>query len=295
MSESKFTFASHVDWLTVTGKYPPMVARNPPTESTTAYVNAVSIITNIFKLSEYNFDVRGAGRFYEWYFQDSNRGIRIDISSRARQGYMVQFQGKFFSGDASVIVGLLDAAATYTLQITRLDAAIDVFHTAELPRDVFEALRPTADNPPRRKLDFITSKTGETLAIGSRDSRFYLRIYDKSAEQGVDFTWVRVELEVKQDAAHALLGLDEKTIMRRAAAKSLEMMEGYSGNLSEAVSLVADGLAPLSSHSRPDTTDTERWIMATVLPALKKFAVQDHDGAKRVYERLMREWIPLVK
>jgi phage replication initiation protein len=43
---------------------------------------------------------------------------------------------------------------------------------------------------------------GDTLAFGSRSSESYIRVYDKAAQQHmVDFHWVRVELELKDDRA----------------------------------------------------------------------------------------------
>lgn len=60
-----------------------------------------------------------------------------------------------------------------------------------------------------------TEKMGDTVNLGSRKSDSFIRIYDKAAEQkargedlpeGVE-TWVRVELELKKDKAHAVARL----------------------------------------------------------------------------------------
>jgi len=53
--------------------------------------------------------------------------------------------------------------------------------------------------------------TGQTLALGSRQSDSYLRIYDKAAQQRasgveVEGKWVRYEMEWKSDRAHAVAG-----------------------------------------------------------------------------------------
>ena len=46
---------------------------------------------------------------------------------------------------------------------------------------------------------------GRTLYFGSRSSESFVRIYDKALQTGTQGRWIRVELELKGDRAHAVL------------------------------------------------------------------------------------------
>lgn len=278
---SNYTFSVKTDWITVSGKYPPSVQKNPPTESQTAYVNAVSILINVFNIRDFKIAPAGNGRFYRWIFNDNERGIRVHISDRSNQGWLVEFTGRAFNLVDRLDEYIIESVRNNDIRITRYDVAVDVFHSDITVAEIHADVRPTVDRPTKYRVDLIQSKTGESMAVGSRDSQFYLRIYDKAAEQLADFNWLRVELEIKHDAAHALAG-DVATLHRRAAAKMLEMLENHFSDVTNAVSAVAGGLKPLGGHVRSDVTDTERWFLTTVLPAFKKLALNDTAAYRRV-------------
>lgn len=59
---------------------------------------------------------------------------------------------------------------------------------------------------------------GKTLYVGNRSGRRYVRLYDKAAEQGVEGTWVRCEVEFKREHAqtavdHLLSGADARELL----------------------------------------------------------------------------------
>ena len=88
-------------------------------------------------------------------------------------------------------------------RITRLDLCIDVMI------DYFDITRLVAAY---EKGDITTKARGgsvirniqdrgHTLYVGRRGSRKLLRVYDKGAQLGISANWVRIELELRRDAA----------------------------------------------------------------------------------------------
>jgi phage replication initiation protein len=97
---------------------------------------------------------------------------------------------------------------------TRCDLAIDdrqgVLDMEEMQQAVAGGLV-VARFAKTKKFDEHDRKTGRVtgrgLYFGSRKSEMFIRIYDKALEQRVDYHWIRVELELKDGKADAVMRL----------------------------------------------------------------------------------------
>jgi len=157
--------------------------------------------------------------------------------------------------------------------ISRLDLAFDVLKT---PVDI--DLLATAPQVPGKegsakgKSIVTTLPRGKTLYVGSRQSDKFLRIYDKSAEQGweEEVKWTRIELELKKQtakmAAAVLSGLD------------FQQMADFSGGLIKGVfnpvtPLWADifnqGVIRMPS-TKASSHSTLKWLLETVAKTVAK-------------------------
>lgn len=104
-------------------------------------------------------------------------------------------------------------ALAYGAKVSRYDLARDdkagILDLGELERccDVGAVATKARKWHPAGDRAFGGGRLGYTLAIGSRQSETYLRLYDKALEQGVEGHWVRAELELKGDRAQAAFEL----------------------------------------------------------------------------------------
>lgn len=156
---------------------------------------------------------------------------RVDTNTiRTEQGSLATFGG----GDLRVLSdnGINPYyLAAYTaekkfLHCSRMDLAIDLMYANYDPTDIVIAWREKRVKTHARDINQIigydkeTSRTGNTVYVGSRTSETYLRVYDKGLEQGSDVLWTRIELELKKGKAklahQATINNSVSTIMSSA-------------------------------------------------------------------------------
>ncbi len=93
--------------------------------------------------------------------------------------------------------------------ITRLDLAIDdyggLLDLDQMEEAIRQGLFTSRFRSPPRIESGIDPKTGQgvgkCIRFGRRTSEVFLRVYDKAAEQGEDFHWIRFEIELKGEKA----------------------------------------------------------------------------------------------
>lgn len=89
-----------------------------------------------------------------------------------------------------------------TINITRLDIAMDLFHDNNLLNSIVEAYNSDNYRSKTKSSNIIISKgcngrIGTTINFGSRQSSVVIRIYDKASEQDLEVNWIRIEVECK--------------------------------------------------------------------------------------------------
>lgn len=134
------------------------------------------------------------------------------------RGIHVSLPGSFLGAiPYKQYIGLLAYIFSNHGTISRLDVAFDDFSGLVSMRRVEACLRKgafvsrvkLARSGKRSSIRFASSlyhggKLGRTAYIGSSASNTLVRIYDKALEQGVGSSWIRVELQLRSDRAHAL-------------------------------------------------------------------------------------------
>ena len=106
-------------------------------------------------------------------------------------------------GGRDIFHDLLTTNLAQAIRLRRIDIAIDDFQQILDMRIIEKKVdNGEVSTKLRKKTTYkgLDDTTGHTVGIGSRDN-FYLRIYDKSAEQKTDYPWIRTELEIRKDAA----------------------------------------------------------------------------------------------
>lgn len=171
-------------------------------------ITADDLICNVLHLGGLEWQRLDYGR-YGYHAQMVLGSIRILHDGTPQMGICLELLGagcrelEQLCQRSDVFYMLLTTEYADTIHLTRIDIAIDDYqklldmtvvehkvHNDEIAtylqnRTVYKGLNGTA---------------GHTVYLGSR-SRYMLRIYDKAAEQRTSYKWVRVELEIRHDAA----------------------------------------------------------------------------------------------
>lgn len=197
-------------------------------------------------------------------------------STSERQGVHFQYPGSALAAlGASGIppTAVLHKCLAAEGKVTRLDLAIDlideVCSISSIARYVNKKKYPGRALQDRH---VKSSDGGETLYLGAPSSERQMRIYNKAAESGLDMKWTRLEIELRDDTA--------KTIARAFHSGSM-------GTLHDACWSIACKMIDLRENKHyalfgratdvigvpkiEKVTDTEKWIIEQVAPALEKF------------------------
>ena len=189
----------------------------------------IDAVLSLFGFSKYDLVERvGANGYKKMYCMpdvgfcilydgEKGMGIHIDIPSKALLLFLeifrvshftesVPFGGRASDIDLNMLHEVIKVVKQYG-HFTRIDMALDDltphFTVAEvwqfLDKDMYVAKFRKKDHYESYHAD--GSLLGETVYMGSRSSDMFLRVYDKQAEQKVDFPWIRWEFEIKHDCA----------------------------------------------------------------------------------------------
>lgn len=132
--------------------------------------------------------------------------------------------------------------------ITRFDIALDCLHSTFTCAELWGFLQCGCFSSPSASIgkhEGLLSGSGYTISIGKRGSPRFLRIYDKAAESGKAFPWVRVEIETRGDVANAafyklLEGMTLSSLGSSLISKQLRIYDIPSFSVASAGSLAKD-------------------------------------------------------
>jgi hypothetical protein len=156
---------------------------------------------------------------------------------------------------------------------TRVDTAIDVLNTKANPQLLMDRFRAgrmqthvqTVSRADRYRKD--QPRDGVTVYLGSRQGERFLRVYDKAAEQGADYPWTRIELELKGDQARrAARDLVTHPIGEVAAVLTRELVKTDIKWFEAALDKVATGELVSIKPGRHQGNG-ERWKREVAAPA----------------------------
>jgi len=284
-----FSFRTHIDWVTYSGKYSAQAIPDSLKTAHSAVMMAQLILKGDLGIFGVNLDKPSSSPFYLYCFTDDKNTLKVSLSDNLTQGYKVELLGKFFQGQTISDSDLVKKLVRPHISITRFDFAVDLYNSGIVVSDVFDDIRPSRDVVNQRQVSIINGVTGDTLSVGSRSSQFYLRLYDKGAEQNTALDWLRIELEIKHDASKQMvLVLD--LIQRSACAKMLDMLDGHSSLITETLFQIAKGAEKMTGKKRAVKSNTELWFEKTVSPSLLKLWRKD----KEAFERVRIELIDLL-
>ncbi|MGE4542707.1 MAG: replication initiation factor domain-containing protein [Pedobacter sp.] len=176
-------------------------------------------IENIFNkilelpFSDFQLQQNGQDGYKIRYVNDTNTILVLTDGGHEQMGHHVRLTGQACEALQKHLLPIAKRVMNICGTFSRIDLAVDDFAGMLDMNEMEEAIRQGQctsrfKNPPRVEngFDQQTGKlVGKAIKFGSRTSRMYLRIYDKAAEQKVDFLWVRLEIEAKRKNATAIM------------------------------------------------------------------------------------------
>lgn len=190
----------HVDWLSVT------LQGTDPADLMALFQEYLSGDFVDAAHGRYGYDrmrVGPAGAAVMWSTTRLDMGVHADLPGRWCSSLHWREMG-------DLLLRLLARGASFT----RLDLAADDWEMRAQPVDIWEAIergemvthaqsvKATVERNPHSG-----EQLGSGLTVGSRGSRVFLRIYDKSVESAGEIEAIRWELELRAEAAQQTVGL----------------------------------------------------------------------------------------
>lgn len=156
---------------------------------------------------------------------------------------------------------------------TRIDYAVDILHSRFTPKVVRRHLL-LGDYVTHAKSLLVTGeliKDGDTQYIGRKTSETYTRVYDKAAEQSVDFSWTRIESVYQgQRAKPSLEAYCQCQSTRPLITRHIDFPEW-----ADWVRIMSRDVVEFSMPQHE--TATRAWLLSQVAKAMAKELARDED------------------
>lgn len=217
----------------------------------------------------------------------------------AAMGFCSQFSGKPITAlmEATEQPSMVALRATHQgkWRARRIDIAIDVFDPALKPKMFLQAKEAgfirTAFRS-WREVKEIGGGSGHTVYGGGVESDKQIRIYDKSAEQGMEGDWTRYEMVFANERAEEVWSMVSQVntdIALLEVARSLLATLVYDSMWAQWTdAMVTGGRYDWTKIPRQES-DTWRWLVSQVAPTFRSAWDDTHDWS------LLERFIEYVK
>lgn len=274
--------SSRIDWLTITGKGSNQDIIGGQLNAVTAEWFAkdrLSYLMQDFQLLE---QMKGNG-FYPYCFEDKVTHVRLEVSDDLQhQGWKFVMSGGAALNDQQR-VHILQRAVDAKYRVTRIDLAVDLVNCNIQPKAVYEQYQNEVHNRRPLSVDFKERVKGDTFYLGSRDSAYYYRLYDKGKEQGLAEDWKRSEIELKDYASdhYAELMAYDPNVAIKEMIRMIDLPGSRVDFLLRSIMDTVDRERPKTPYT---SSDLEVWFSTTVASAFRNLCKEDFEKAQRVLE-----------
>ncbi len=187
-------------------------------------------------------------------------------------------------------------------KIARLDFSLDIHDPEANPRDLLHEWKRGHVRTPARTVFEYTSYTSSkekgisdasTVYVGAMKSDRQMRVYDKAAERGVSGDWTRIELTLRDERAWSLARAMIRYGIGRAGQQAIR--EYFHVPLLAWWKRATDGETVYIEPTGRKETGTEKWIMETCLPTIRRVALEQIASGKWVmYDALEKTLADLI-
>lgn len=288
---SLFTWIASIDWLTLTIKG----GFGITLDGSNLHVAEVLAVKALETLNIYvtNGLERVPHTFgYRHAFKERSTGMIVEVSENLSvQGIKVQASGGVLRQIPDRML-LLSYALSGGWRVTRIDVAIDAMDTDVRVSEIKRAYEDNVLRSVQRKYRYIEKGKEQTIEIGSRTSEKFLRVYDKAAEQHLNVSWVRFEIECKGNYGQNMANAVNESTAIVAIPVILRMLQHPETKhwLLDAIAQLAEGHEYVSAEQVKTVGDTFLWLKTQVLPSLVKL-YYTNNGDFRAFEEQLNQAI----
>lgn len=265
MSKTDFLRTSgHIDWLAVTFKSGLDLYTLIPPETLDHRITLKGAGAHGYK----NLYQSSAGILYMTDGSDS-QGIHMVVTGVGLEE--IRLAGAFDRDLIRHILGLNGRLARLDLALDLVDGKMTVVDLAHDYTDGHVKTRATSGTLVKE-----LNGSADTLYVGSRASERFFRAYNKGAQLGVDFAWLRLELECKKVVARHIASTianhpNERKVINTAIKKFVDFPRQM-----EFQRAIKGSNVPIPPIPRKDG-NTLSWLLETVPPALARFEAENPD------------------
>ncbi|TSK04461.1 MAG: replication initiation factor domain-containing protein [Geobacter sp.] len=175
--------------------------------------NLKTFLSDTFRLSWDTLEKASKG--YNGYYERYHHGNLTVLTNGGAKGmgHNITLTGKACNRLKDHLPRIIDEVYKANGHFTRCDIAIDDYHGL---LDLGTIQSSIADGLVVSRCKYLREYnergkdgrfTGRGAYFGGRKSQLFIRIYDKALQQGEDYHWVRVELELKKGKANEAMKL----------------------------------------------------------------------------------------
>lgn len=290
-------YSVSLDWLTVSLQYSQIGFKRAPELSSDIILYKRKLRQSLLYMS--NFALKSEdiacdsektiSRFYiaNWHMEN---GFSMSLGTRLVQGCKATMSGRFLQSSPLKSRAIYNAFSENKVKKTRVDFAYDFFDsgftTSRLWRNYIEPVFAGK----KLKVSFVQSANGDTIYIGSRQSNFMVRIYDKGKEQKTDQDWIRFEIEIKKDGISCLTG-DFGRDYRLGASKLMAMCRNLPVDISNAFKDISNGEA-MEAVSKPRVKSKRELYLHTFVAKFVENTIDEEPAAVQQFLLSMHKiWV----
>lgn len=206
--------------------------------------------------------------------QENKQGVRLYWSqSRPSQGKHVIFSGSVLDLMRDKVQDLLHWIMLQGFKVTRVDFAVDVMHTDMNPKNAAYHLDRGQCKTRAKKATTWDDRLspGFTQYIGRKSSPVFVRIYDKAAEMGCNFGWVRIEIVYGAFKAKKAI----ETYLQVGDCRGMVRSHCDFPQWRKWASVMDAPISPIVVSRK--TTKTREWLLGQVAKSLAKEMTLDDD------------------
>lgn len=276
--------------------------------------NDVTELLHYFNFDDMDFSELPKGQFgYLKSLMSTDTKIRINYEGTEDMGINVIISGsscRLLEGIGFDLIELLLLIVANEFNITRLDIALDSY--TDLIKKIVKKYDKYEYVSKFKSSKKVENKKGNksdgiTLYFGSRTSGIMLRIYDKQAQQKTEYSWTRIEFEIKKEYAKDIAELiGEKGLgdtFKGLLNNYLNFVVRRENNVSRSQvchwwKKLLDDIDKIKLYKEPKVKTVEElkiWIKKQVSPSLATVVQSDlgydfitevlQDGARRMKDK----------
>lgn len=226
-------------------------------------------------------------RFYQWKWHMMEHAF-YELSENLAQGDKLTINGKFWNEWRGKDGKFFDAITQQYQRATRIDYCFDVFDHPDSVASIWKNCIEPNYAGTKKTHSVVFGAKGVTIYLGSRKSAYFLRIYDKQAEQNSDHKWIRIELEMKKHVARQFQG-NAHELAQKSALKIAKMCKSLPQDIMSYLTSLSVNYKEPKYYEPKAKSSAQIYIETFIKPYLRNCCADNPDVIDDLIQTLIDE------